>query len=435
IRKMVLASAKVMPGDATGKRELAEQLLQTPGLSRNEWLATAKEVVRAGLWEGRTPDLDALIRYADTQYGEDSGPRAAHSLALSCMMAKHHDLARPLLQRNIAQLQAGKSMWGKSVWALARMESLLGNHAAAAGLYRQFFEAESIPVRFRLQAQLLWAQALVTAGQPDALLEARPLMTTALSNVQDPEILMNFARQLQVGPVALRDWSKELFSQGEARALQCFHEASHPSVAVKILFKLTRRQLYDFDRPAEAIRLWESFNPAKKAWLWSAQNNFWEYMGLLFDAYTRTGASQTGEAFVQSLLDDPATPPEGLAYVGIPYGQWLVQKRRVQEAQDLFAWLIKAVPSHPLCAHAYYWKALAAYSIDDLETMEKYVGCIRRAQGNSVGLLSEWDLDAKAQLLLAGLNVDKVAPQVVKYTPERLHFLRATIVRELALLP
>ncbi|MBU1694221.1 MAG: hypothetical protein KKC51_09695, partial [Verrucomicrobia bacterium] len=52
IRKMVLASAKVMPGDATGKRELAEQLLQTPGLSRNEWLAAAKEVVRAGLWEG-----------------------------------------------------------------------------------------------------------------------------------------------------------------------------------------------------------------------------------------------------------------------------------------------------------------------------------------------------------------------------------------------
>jgi hypothetical protein len=206
-------------------------------------------------------------------------------------------------------------------------------------------------------------------------------------------------------------------------------------VAVRILFKLTRRQLYDFNRPAEALQLWDSFNPAKRDWLWSAQNCYWEYMGLLFDAYARVQTPQTAEAFAHSLLNDPATPPEGLAYVGIPYSQWLVQERRIQDAQNLFDRLIKAAPNHRLCAYAYYWKALVAYNAGDLKTVGSYVGCLRRAQGNSTGLLSEWDLDAKGLLLLAGLDVDKVATQVDGYAPTRLHYLRAEIIREQGFLP
>jgi hypothetical protein len=41
------------------------------------------------------------------------------------MMAKRHDLARPLLQENIQMDSYGNPMWSKSVWALARMESFL----------------------------------------------------------------------------------------------------------------------------------------------------------------------------------------------------------------------------------------------------------------------------------------------------------------------
>ena len=106
----------------------------------------------------------------------------------------------------------------------------------------------------------------------------------------------------------------------------------------------------------------------------------------------------------------------------------------MQDAYNLFDRLIKAVPNHRLCAYAYYWKALAAYNESDLKTMENYVGCLRRAQGNSTGLLCEWDLNAKALLLLAGLDVDQVAAQVEGYTPTRLHFLRTAIIRELGML-
>jgi len=434
IRKMLLSSAKAQPGNATDKRQQAQALLEMPDLSAKEWLTGAKELVRASLWEGRSVNLDGLLAEAQSKYGQSFVPRTRHSLALSCMMAKRHDLARPLLNANIQHVPTTNAMWGKSVWALARMESLF-DQVESARLYRLFFEEDSIPVRFRLQAQLLWCQALIAAGQPGPLLEARSLMESTLGSIQDPDVLMNFARQLQLGPPELCNWSKELFTQGEARALQCFHAVDHPSVAVKILFKLARRQLYDFNRPAETLQLWESFNSTKKEWLWSAQNSFWEYMGLLFDAYTRVGTAQTAEAFAQSLLDDPATPPEGLAYVGIPYSQWLVQERRMQDAYNLFDRLIKAVPNHRLCAYAYYWKALAAYNESDLKTMENYVGCLRRAQGNSTGLLCEWDLNAKALLLLAGLDVDQVAAQVEGYTPTRLHFLRAEITREQGLLP
>ena len=435
IRKMILSSAKAEPGNAADKREKAQKLLEMPGLSAKEWLTGAKELVRASLWEGRPVDINQLVATAVVAYGQDFAPRLRHSLALSCMMAKRHDLARPLLQANIQQLASDDRQWGKSVWALARMEGLLGDHATAAVLYRQFADEGSIAVKFRLQAQLLWCQELIAAGQAGPLQEAKTLMEATLANVEDPDVLMNFARQLQLGPMTLRDWSQELFSQGENLALRHFHAADHPSVALKILFKLARRQLYDFNRPAEAIHLWDSFDPAKKEWLWTAQNSYWEYMGLLFDAYARVESAQTAEVFAQSLLDDPATPPEGLAYVGIPYAQWLIQERRVQDAQNLFDRMIKAAPNHPLCANAYYWKALDAYGSGDLETIKRYVGCLRRAQGNRKGRLNEWDLDAKALLLLAGLDVDKVATQVDGYTPERLHFLHDAIIRELGLLP
>jgi tetratricopeptide (TPR) repeat protein len=348
-------------------------------------------------------------------------------------MAKRHDLARPLLQANIQHVPTTNAMWGKSVWALARMENLF-DQAESARLYRLFSEEDSIPVRFRLQAQLLWCQALIAAGEPGPLLEARSLMETTLGNIQDPDVLMNFARQLQLGPAELKVWALEIFSRGEALALEQFNVATHPSAAISILFKLTRRQVMDFGRSRESLILWESFNAEKRDWLWSQSATFWEYMGLLFYAYISAGASGTGEGFAQALLDDPATPAEGLVCVGIPYGQWLIQKRRVQDAQNLFSILIKASPNHPLCAYAHYWKALKAYKLADIKTMEKHIECIRRAQGNSLGVLDKWDLDAKALLLFAGLNVDKVALQIRSYNPKRLHFLRAEITRELGVL-
>ncbi len=433
IRKMYLASAKVQPGDAKGKRELAEALMRTPGLSRNEWLAAAKEAVRAGFWEGTTPDVDALVQFADNCYGGDSGLRAAHSLALSCMMAKRHDLARKLLQRNLAEAEAGRSVWAKSLWALARMENVLGNYTSAASLYKRFSETQALPMRFRLQAGTLWIQALLKGGEYGALLAARPAIEAMLTEVRDPETLMDFARQLALTSPELQTWAVDLFEKGAALAIEQFEEASHPSVALDILFKLTRRQVYDFGRSHDAIKMWEGLNEQQRTWLWSTQQRYWEYLGLLLRAYGRAGSAADVDGCAKAWLKDVATPPEGRVQVGTVYGEWLIESRRVPEALALFDQLIREAPTHPQCARSWYWKALGSFKRGDARECARCVQALRLAQGTNVGLLDEWKLDAKALLLLADLDPTKIDAQAVNYRPDFLSGVLEEIHHDLAL--
>jgi len=420
IRKLVLSSAKRMPGDLTAKRNAAEQLLSMKVMGPKDWLMGAKEWVRTSLWDNQAVDFDQLLTTAKAKYGEHFVPRAAHSLALSCMMANRHDLARPLLERNIQQCNVGSKTWCKSVWALARMENLLENYIEAAQGYRTFFECQKIPKRFTLQAQLLWVKALIKSGQSESILEAMELMTEAISEVQDPDTLMNFARQLQHGPDELKTWGRELFLQGESLALEQFNSATHPSVATAILFKMTRRQVIDFGRSNQAIELWESFDAEKQEWLWSASGVFWEYIGLVFEAYIRTGNPAQAEEFAKEFLSDPAVPAERLPYIGVPYMSWLIRHERFVEGLHLCERLTKVSPSHSQCALAWYWLTLEAYKRGDAEKSKKYAEQIRATQGVNIGLHKEWCLDAKALLLLADLNPENVDTQDLNCSREFL---------------
>lgn len=433
IRKMILSSAKAEPGNATDKREKAEQLLQMPGLSAKEWLTGAKELVRASLWEGLSVDINQLVATAEVAYGQDFVPRLRHSLALSCMMAKRHDLARPLLQANI-QLASDNPQWGKSVWALARMESLF-DQAESARLYRLFFEEDSIPVRFRLQAQLLWCQALIAAGEPGPLLEARSLMETTLGNIQDPDVLMNFARHLLTAPEELRRWGRQLFEQGKTIALRQYNDASSPSVAISILFKLTRRQVIDFNRNDEVIALWEGLSPDKRDWLWSQKRDFWEYLSLVFTAYVRGGNMTEAEAFAKEFLEDPASPPEQLPLLGVPLARRFRLTGRFDEGIDLYARMAHLVPTHASCAEAWYWMALVAYKQSDGRKVNEYATNIRLAQGVQVGMMEQWNFDSRALLLLENLNIASIDTQAVNYTGDFLNMQHRIIVRDMEALP
>ena len=435
LRKMLLASAKAEPANATGKRERAEQLLKTPELSPSEWLAGSKELVRASLWEDRNVPIEPLLAQAKAKYGEDFVPKASHSLALSCLAAKRPDLARLLLLPNVQNLPTDNDQWGKSVWALARMESQLGDHSAAAKRYQQLFEEDSIPVRFRLQARLLWAEALLAAGQPDRLMEAKPAMESALAGIQDPDVLMNFARQIYVASPELEEWATAWFDRGVARALQRFQEATHPSVAIDILFRLTRRQVIDFDRGADAISFWEGLSDEKKDWLWTLRTSFWEYLGLLVRAYGMDGSSGQVESFARQWLQDPATPPVGRVHVGIPFGQCLVQGRRLSEALELFERLLAEAPTHDLCSLAWYWKALEAHARQDKPERDRCATCLRLASGARGGLMQEKELQAKSALLLADLDVARVDLQTIAYPPALLETIRLHILQDLKLLP
>lgn len=435
VRKLMLSSAKLVPNDIDGKREAAELLLDMRVLGPKDWLMGAKEFVRTSLWGGKPVDIASLLATAESKYGDHFVPRAAHSLALSCMMAKRHDLARPLLQANIQQCNPGSRTWGKSVWALARMENFLGNHALAAQGYRQYFESSRLPERFRLQAQLQWVKSLIDSGQSDALMEAKTLMTATLSGVRDPEVLMNFARQLQYGPAELKEWGRDLFAQGEALALEQFYAATHPAVAIAILFKLTRRQVIDFGHNKEAVALWESFDAEKQDWLWSGSSYFWEYIGLIFEAYVRSGDAIRAEGFASEFLCDPATPNVALPFIGIPFAYWLIQHKRMTEGLALCERLIQVSPNHSLCALAWYWMALAAYKHNDTINANRCAGQIRAAQGLGIGLLGELCLDARALLICSKLNASQIDMQAVNYSEAYLERQVSQILKDMELVP
>lgn len=434
IRKLQLSSVMAEPGVAAGKRAAAERLLAVSGLSRDEWLSAARERVRATLWDKQVIDLDGLIHKGVGLYGEDSRAVVTHGLALACMMAKRHDLARSLLGRIVAIEDPDNEDWRKALWAFARMESALGCHTEAAVLYRRYYENGTGPLRFRLQARLLWVQSLLESGATADLLRVRVEMEAALAETNDPEIILNFARQLQFGPPELGEWGRELYESGAVMALRHFQAAEHPSVALSILFKLTRRQVHDFGRSKEAVRLWAELDGDTRDWLWSQSGRFWEYIGLLVLAHTRTGGPSDVEAFVSRWLDDPATPADGVALVSIPYGLHLVLAGRMKDALRVFSAAIEAAPCHPIVSDGYYWLALAAYRQGKIAEAKRLATALRGAQGVRVGPLSEWELDAKAILLLADLHVDRVDPQAVNYTSVMLASMKEQILKDLTLL-
>lgn len=435
IRKMFLATAKTQSGDGASRKDQADRLMRTPGLSPGEWLAAAKANVQSSLQSGEPVHLQQLLAVASAKHGPEFAARARHGLALACQQAQRLDLARALFQQNIQEVAPGQETWGKSVWALARLESGAGDHAAAAALYRQYFAAASVPLRFRLQAQLLWAGALVRAGQPEGLLEARPLIASALQGVDDSDVLMNFARQLSAAAPEFKGWGDELFDQAIALAQRQFQEAVHPSVAMEILFKMTRRQICDFARYADALRQWDGLSEEKRAWLWTTRTCFWEYLGLLVKAFSMERRTAELESFARSWLDDPATPPEGRVHVGIPYGRYLLNGQRYPDALSLFDQLVAESPSHPLCVTAWYWKALVAHKKGSISERNHCISCLRLAAGSKGATLHERQVIAQAAILLADCDLSRLDAPGLDYGPQDYEILRSHLLADLRYMP
>ncbi len=415
MRKMLLASTAA-PQQESRCEELAGVLLETQGLSATEWLAAAKTVVEMRLQNGESAGEEKLIAEAVARYGERYAPRITHALALVCAKAKRTERARELLAKNVRTLKPDHQLWSKSLWSLARVESSAKRHVEAAALYKQIGGSDDVPLRFKLQAKLLWAKELVAAGQGDALLEARPEIEELLRDETDPIVLMDFARQLAAASQTLRPWAETLFGRGSGIALERFYREEHPSVAIDILFHLARRQIYDFGQSAKALHLWESLDAQKREWLWSPRESFWAYLGLLVEAYSLSGPQGAGDAFARDWLDDPATPPLGRVHVGIPYCRWLMNCERATEALPIFDQLVVESPTHILCVTAWYWKALQAYKHGNTTERDRCVQCLHLALGSKSLLPRDGAVVGKALLLQYDRNIERAAAQEKKYS-------------------
>lgn len=435
LRKLLLAGGKAEKRDPSERQQQAESLLRVPGLDRMEWLAGVKAWVAAVLEQGKQPDMGRWLDRTEQRYGVEWRMRAAHGLALVCMNARRHDLARTLLNSVISRSSQDTDIWGKAVWALARMESVLGNYSASADMYRLYAEKSRGPDRFRLQARLLWACALASSGKRDALLAVKPEIENILSRVSNPCVLMDFARQMLAADASLEDWAYHLFEQGCQMALASFRAAEHPSVAMDILFKLTRRQVCDFRRFEEAILFWESLSEQTKTWLWSEKESFWEYLGWIFEAYTEADRREEAEAFAAQWLEDRATSAFGHVHIGVRWGRWLLKQAKVKQALDLFERAVTEAPFHPFCGLAWYWKALKFHKEGNISERDRCLANLRTAQGDNPGLWYAWSLDAKALLLKSDLDVRKAESRTGRYGRDDLRRLREEILREASWLP
>lgn len=431
LRKLFLSDLKRGMTSPDAQLTAARELLETPDLACHEWLAGAKEIVRAALFSGEEPGIPSLIEQASQRFGAEFIPQLCHSLALSCMMANHHDAARPLLRKAISEAPCGTHIWSKSLWALGRMEAHLGNCSTAADTFRTIALHPGVPPRFRLQARLFCAENLIASGDAEAIRKWAEEIPGLLSGITDYDILLNFARQISRSDADLRPLALEIFSRAEALAHKSFAEASHPSIALGVLFKLTRRQIYDFGRAPDVVSFWESMGEEKKLWLWSNNSQWWGYIGFVLMAYIRTGNSARAARLAKESLEDPATPREALPAILLPYYEELIHQGSPGESLEAFRWIVTENPTQSGCASAYYWLALDAYDRADHAEVSLLCDRLLAANPHTEITHDQWMLEAKARLLLADLDSHAIPLQEVRFDAAWLEKARKEILHHL----
>jgi tetratricopeptide (TPR) repeat protein len=412
LRKLLNARLRLVSDDPLVQANNATQLLSSPGLlSRNEYVAAAKQVVRASLVSSQRVDISAIIEKAAALYGPRCRNLISHNLALACMIAQRHDLARPLLQAVISG-SARNAQYAKSLWALARMEAILQNHSTAAILYDRFANEPTIPLRHRLQARLKWLASVTTSGVSASTSQVKDALRSLTAGIADFDLLLDFARQVHQGPADLRDLATELFGRGETLARTQFAAANNPSIALGILFRLTRRQVYDFGLYQAAVDNWNGLTQRQRDWLWSPKTEFWEYLTYVHKAMSKLHRAGEAEALLDHYLTDSATPLEGRLGLLRSRAVSRIAAGLHNEALSIFLAMVSLAPMHRFCAEAYYWLALAAKKDGNDAQCVDYAEKIQKSLGSRNGLLAEWQLDCKSYLLQAHLETNQVPASV-----------------------
>lgn len=427
LRKMLMADTKISAENPPAQIAAAQALLSTARLAPHEWLAGAKERVRASLFANRNPGISSLVAEGTKLYGSRFAHQLQHSLALSCMMARRHDLARPILHEVIAQTSTLRNhIWSKATWALGRMETLLKQHQAAADAFASIADEPRVPTRFRLQARMFWAENLLATGNVAAVEECAETLPSLLADIDDFEVLLDFARQLSRSDGDFGQIVSKIYSMGESKALKAFEEATHPSQALNVLFKLTRRQVYDFGHSNAVVDFWKNLQEQKRLWLWNNDNQWWGYLAFVLMAYSRTDRLSEAATLAQLTLEDPATPREALPIILLPYYEELIDKGRSMEALEAFRWIVTESPSKAGCANAYYWLALDAYRQGLPELMKEYVSHLQLSNAHTQVELDKWYLEASAHLLLGNMDLNALPTQAVKFDDI---FIQRTLAR------
>jgi tetratricopeptide (TPR) repeat protein len=435
IQLLLLADLKNDSRDPAKQLEIATDILKEKKISIEVWLSAAKECVRASCFMPTvTNPAPILVQESRRRYGIDATWTVMHSLALSLMMGKRHDWARILLHELISAAPQDGQAFAKGLWALARMENLLGKTAVATVHYRRYCDIPGLGDAFRLRGEIEWVRCLAASGDFNSIKVAMPRLRQVVEKMNDYESVLNIARQIQNAPEPIKSMANEFYKQGRDLALRQFEQETIPEEAARVLFHLARRQVFDFRAYLETVEFWNKLPETKRLWLWSSASPFWEYLGFVVEAHIRSDMFHEAESLAHTYLEDSATPTEGLVHVGMPLAEGYLDRTRISEAMDLFRGLTDQAPTHYACARAWYWQALSAWKEGNKDQASQIASRILPCLGRDPNLLHDAELEAKALLLKADLDTSLVSHQRVNYSNEKKQLLVLAIKKDLQLI-
>jgi tetratricopeptide (TPR) repeat protein len=436
IAKISLAEAKLAEPKPGVIALAGRQLLDSPLLSPSEAVGVAKTVALYSLRNGGAAGvIDEVLTKITGKFDAATTAKAVHAMALGAMMAKKHGIARSLLSNQISNLEKGSVQWGKGVWALARMESLLGNHADSGTLYLTVAGHAGTPVRFRVQGLLEWVDQTQRSGAAPDLEAVRRKLDPVLALAGDFRLLLDAGRQLTLAGDLFKEIAGVVIQKGVELSTAAFLNADEPRDALEILIVLARRQFYDFGQFRQLVALWERISPSKREWLWNPDARYWEYLSLVYRSYQSNDDDVSADRVAHTMLDDLGVPPLGIAYLATVYGESLVRRGRFADGMKQLGRAIETLPTHEATSTGYYWAALDARKKKDSAQMVIQASALRRCFGGKPGLDRQWALDARAVLLLAEAGVSRTSAEPARYTEDFMLTQTAAILADSELIP
>jgi tetratricopeptide (TPR) repeat protein len=394
-------------------------------------VAHAKSFVKNRLLAAQDVDLAKLARQAKNRHGEEAGADVIHSSCLGAMLAKRHDLARGWLKDQIKAVPEDSAHKGKALWALARMETDLGNHAEAARHYFAVANLAATPTRFRIHAILKAFRESGKGGEQLPPDELKPLVIALLDTTSDFRVLLDAGRQLGFAGSAFHELKVMVRERGKALADQEFIAATSPAQALLILDFLSRRLYYDLGDSSGVIERWKALAPnQRRLFQTTASSTYFEYVAVVLSSFASKNMVEEVKQLASLIIDKNTATPEGYVIVGTEYALWLISRNEISEAREHLKWIALECPSHRRAAHSHYWLALWARKTNKNEEALKSAKKIRACFAGNPTLLSEWELDARSIIIQDLFFQIQV---IHKYNEEFINLQHEVVKKHLAL--
>lgn len=376
LQKLLLADAKLATEAPTEVLKASLALWNTENLSLRERISVMRTILISQLKIGEDVDDEYFASAIGRIYGIQGRDRAKQAIAAVLHSSGQKERAIEILLAVAQAAPVGSKRWGQANWRLAQWRYDSGDPGRAAERFLSIAEQKKTPERIRNFALVDALRMAGVASREDITLRAKPYLETALAMISDPELLLDMSRQLGSAPGCHQLYGAYR-EKGEKGIVEAIRSAHEPAQASTLLFKYARRQ-NDWGDFAGTTAFWESMDPQRRAWIWIAQESYWEYIAYVMRAYAWQDLLAKAEKIAVEYVNDPATTPNGLAILGNSYAALLIYQGKIEDGIAVFRRIANDAPQHAYAAYAYYWFALEFMSRGEFQEAEIQAASIQK---------------------------------------------------------